>query len=346
MVYVLDTNAFYYAAGISSFTYNVEKLRKLVAENDTFLSTTSLYEFIIKNRNNLSIIQKGGRFIFDNNIKIASNIFNPLPSNHSLDLQNYSETQLNSLCDVILENKIDIESRYTSFILNFCLFSGFYFYAFPSPQEPSKACFHIFEALYKMLSPMNIEAFKQVFTDGYQTNDCENYVRNYFYNLLEYELVQSIPYIEKAKLVPDDTDTVDISDWLSSDDFENAFKDTAAALHKKTSTQYLQQLGIKYKKGNNDPYLTKHISAISGLVNKRIPYPALQDYYYDTLENIVTNGAALRKNDFLDALIMCNIQNKHILITYDNGVIKRMEKRKEQYPKYQESLDIICELKA
>ena len=345
-MYVLDTNAFYYAAGISSFTYDVEKLRKLVAENDTFISTTSLYEFIIKNRNNLSLIQKGGKFIVDNNIRIASNIFNPLPSGRSLDLQNYSEAQLNILCDEIFENKIDIESRYTSLLLNVCLFSGYYFYAFPSPQEPSKACFLIFEALYKILSPMNIEAFKQVFTDGYQTDDCENYVKNAFYNLLEFELVQSIPYIEKAKHVPEDADTVDISEWFDSDEFKNAFNDTFAALQKKSSTQYLQQLGVKYKKVNNDPYLTKHITAISGLVNKKIPFPALQDYYYDTLENIVTNGAALWKNDFLDALIMCNIQDEHILITYDTGVIKRMEKRKEQYPKYQESLDIICDLKA
>ena len=345
-MYVLDTKAFYYAAGISSCTYNVDKLRKLVAENDTFVSSTSLFEFIVKNRNNLSLIQKGGRYISDNNIIIASNIFNPLPSDLSLDLQNYSETQLISLCDAILENKIDIESRYTSLLLNFCLFSGYYFYAFPSPKEPGSACYRIFEALYKMLSSINIEVFKQVYTDGYQTDDCENYVRNSFYNLLEYELIQSIPYIEKAKLIPEDGDTVDISDWISSDDFKNAFNDTAAALQKKTSTQYLQQLGIKYKKGNNDPYLTKHISAISGLVNKRIPFPALQDYYYDTLEKIVISGAALWKNDFLDALIMCNIQNEHILITYDNGVIKRMEKRKEQYLKYQESLAVITKLKS
>lgn len=59
----------------------------------------------------------------------------------------------------------------------------------------------------------------------------------------------------------------------------------------------------------------------------------------------MTKGAALWKNDFLDALILCNIQDQHILITYDSGVIKRMERRKAEYPKYQESISVINELK-
>ena len=46
-MYVLDTNAFYYAAGISECTYDVEKLQKLVDENEVFISSTSLFEFLI-----------------------------------------------------------------------------------------------------------------------------------------------------------------------------------------------------------------------------------------------------------------------------------------------------------
>ena len=45
-MYVLDTNAFYYAAGISECTYDVKKLRKLIKGNEVFLSTTSLFEFL------------------------------------------------------------------------------------------------------------------------------------------------------------------------------------------------------------------------------------------------------------------------------------------------------------
>ena len=69
------------------------------------------------------------------------------------------------------------------------------------------------------------------------------------------------------------------------------------------------------------------------------------DYFYDTLVEIMTKGAALWKNDLLDAIILCNVQDLHIMITYDNGVIKRMEKRKAEYPKYLESVNAIYDLK-
>ena len=39
-MYVLDTNAFYYAAEISEFTYDKEKLKVLISSNDTFISST------------------------------------------------------------------------------------------------------------------------------------------------------------------------------------------------------------------------------------------------------------------------------------------------------------------
>ena len=47
-MYVLDTNAFYYASEISEFTYNKEKLKELIRSNDTFISSTSFFEFLVK----------------------------------------------------------------------------------------------------------------------------------------------------------------------------------------------------------------------------------------------------------------------------------------------------------
>lgn len=62
--------------------------------------------------------------------------------------------------------------------------------------------------------------------------------------------------------------------------------------------------------------------------------------------NILVHGAALWKNDLLDAIILCNLQEEHQLITYDKGVIKRMEQRKSEYNKYGESLAVIKQLKS
>jgi hypothetical protein len=62
---------------------------------------------------------------------------------------------------------------------------------------------------------------------------------------------------------------------------------------------------------------------------------------YDSLWNwIKENGI-----DSFNAIILCNVQDLHVMITYDKSVIKRMEGRKAEYPKYQESIDVINELK-
>ena len=92
-------------------------------------------------------------------------------------------------------------------------------------------------------------------------------------------------------------------------------------------------------------YQISKIYGLSAIFDKKIKFEALQDYFYDTLVKIHVSGAALWKNDFLDAVILCNLQNDHVLITFDNGVIERMEKRKSEYPKYQESINVINMLK-
>ena len=91
--------------------------------------------------------------------------------------------------------------------------------------------------------------------------------------------------------------------------------------------------------------MKNHISKLKSIFDKKVKLTALQDYYYDTLVGIMTKGAALWKNDLLDAIILCNVQDLHVMITYDNGVIKRMEKRKSEYPKYLESINVINTLK-
>lgn len=183
-MYVLDTNAFYYAAGISECTYDVEKLQKLVDENEVFISSTSLFEFLIKFRNDIQTIHKGGKYLWEKKIKLAGNVINPLPNNFTGDIINLTESELQTLCSNILENKIDAESRFISILFDMCLFSGFYFSAMSDGVEPSGFCFEVFEKAFRMFANINLEVFVDIFTEGYKTDDCENYVRNCFYNLL------------------------------------------------------------------------------------------------------------------------------------------------------------------
>jgi len=279
-MYVLDTNAFYYAAGISAFTYDLSKLQKLIESNRVFISSTSLFEFIIKYRNNIEIIKKGIRYLQKNNIKIVGNSINPISKHFEYDLEKLTEEQLYQLCEEILENKIDKESRFITLLFDMCLFSGYYFSAMSSGKEPSSFCNYITSLVCKMFGESNLNVFVDVFTEGYKTDDCENYVRNCFYNLLAFELEKGIPFIERAKAVIDEKENFDIDEWLPSEIYADDTETLNNRIKRKTSTVYLQRLAITYWKANNDPELKKHIQKIKNIFDKKIAYPSLQDNYY------------------------------------------------------------------
>lgn len=344
-MYVLDTNAFYYAAGISEFSYDVEKLRALIKNNECFISSTSLFEFLIKYQSDLKTIHKGGKYLFDNNIIIAGNVINPLPENFVGDIRDISKEELDKLCLEILENKIDVESRFISLLFDMCLFSGYYFILMKDGKEPSGVSCVVMEKIYKTFAGINLNVFMDIFKEGYETGDCENYVRNCFYNLLAFELEKGLPFIERSRELSDMDFIPDADEWISTEVYEGDTKKLSKKFARKTSTEYLHRLAVVYCKENNDPELKQHIQKIKTIFDKKVGLTALQDYYYDTLVDILNHGAALWKNDFLDALILCNVQDLHVMITYDNGVISRLNKRRKEYPKYAESIIAITDLK-
>ena len=345
VLYILDTNAFYYAAEISECTYDVQKLKKLIDNNEVFISSTTLFEFLIKYRNDITTVRKGGRFLWEKKIKIAGNVINPLPDYFNGDIINITEANLKKLCKDILVNKIDVESRIISILFDMCLFSGFYFSALSSGVEPTGFCYEVLVKVCGMFGSINLDVYVDIFTEGYKTDDCENYVRNCFYNLLAFELEKGIPFIERAKNIADNEVIPNADEWVSAEDYSRDTEKLNNKMNAKTSTAFLQRLAVTYWKKNNDPELKQHILKLKAIFDKKVKHVALQDYVYDTLVEIITHGAALWKNDLLDAIILCNVQDVHILVTYDNGVIKRMEKRKEEYPKYQESINVINTLK-
>lgn len=185
------------------------------------------------------------------------------------------ESELQTLCSNILENKIDAESRFISILFDICLFAGFYFSAMSDRVEPSGFCFEVFEKAFRMFANINLEVFVDVFTEGYKTDDCENYVRNCFYNLLAFELEKGIPFIERAKTVKDEDEIPDIDDWLSSEDYSHDTEKLSNKMKAKTSTAFLQRLAIKYWKSNNDPELKNHISKLKSIFDKKVKLTAL-----------------------------------------------------------------------
>ena len=340
-MYVLDTNAFYYAAEISEFTYSREKLQKFIRNHETVISTTSLFEFLVRHKDKIDIVQKGGEYLQKNNIKIASNVINPLPEHFVYDLANISQESLDVLCAEILENKIDVESRFTSILFDMCLLSGYYFTALSDGNEPCEYCFRALESVCRMFTPIVLDVFKELYTEGYATDDCENYIRGCFYNLLAFMLEKGIPFIEKAKAVKSEEEFRDADYWIPSEEYSHLTEQLSHRFQRQRSTEFLHRLSVIYWKHNNDAELRKHIARLRAIFDKKVAFPALQDYFYDTMVKILVCGGALYKNDLLDAIILCNTQNQHQLITFDGGVIERMRKREHENDVYKKSLITI-----
>ena len=344
-MYILDTNAFYYAAGFSNFSYDVERLQRFIDSNEIILSTTSLFEFFTKNRNNIDIIREGGKYLREKNIRIASNKINPLPTHFVDDIEHITLKQFQLLIPEILKNKIDVESRFTALLFDLCVFAGYYFIAMSDGKEPCEYCFASLQHIYKILSSTVLNTFQTYYTEGYSTNNCETYLRDKFYSYLSTMLELGIPFIEKAKMVKSDEDYLNVDGWFSSEYYSKQSEIIASKINKKTSISYLHRLGVAYKKSNNDPELKTFIQNVESRYNKRITLQALREYYYDTLYNILVCSAALHKNDLLDAIILCNTQDGHKLITYDTNMIKRMERYQYNSLIYKESLKTISDLK-
>jgi len=110
---------------------------------------------------------------------------------------NITQNELNELCHKILANKIDIESRLITILFDMCLLSGYYFSAMSSGKEPSSFCFEVLEKVSRMFTEINLEVLVNIFTEAYKTVDCENFIRDSFYNLLSFELEKDLDDEEK-----------------------------------------------------------------------------------------------------------------------------------------------------
>lgn len=157
-------------------------------------------------------------------------------------------------------------------------------------------------------------------------------------------LEKGIPFIEKSKNIQTEEEFKNIDNWIPSEEYSNLTERLLQKFKKQRSTEFLHRLSVTYWKNNNDTELKKYIARLRKIFDKKVAFPALQDYFYDTLVKILVHGGALYKNDLLDAIILCNTQGCHQLITYDGGVITRMKKREHENDTYKNSLLTIEKL--
>ena len=74
--------------------YEMKKCGEFCFNKDNENIKFSILEFLIKYRNDIATVYKGGRYLWEKNIKLAGNVINTLPDGFSSDVMNITEADL------------------------------------------------------------------------------------------------------------------------------------------------------------------------------------------------------------------------------------------------------------
>ena len=302
-----------------------------------------MHEFLVKYRSNPDVIKKGLQFLADNQITTAFNKYFPKPMELEFIIVDMTVEELNTYVDSILLEKIDVESRFASIIFISCFFSGAAFSAAKDIGGTMTALStEVIVRAVKTVSQNNLDTFKSIFTEGYKTNNCENYVRHAFYYLLAFYFQALIPICEAAK-------TADVNctfeEFMDSHNWNELSENLSMKIAKSdTPTEYLSKIARNYWRESRDAHLKDFLRSYAKSICKTIPDDSLQEYIIDIVENCCIRGGAFRKNDILDALILCNLLESNTIITFDKGSRAHMEKHRAARKMYDASLKLIATL--
>ena len=340
----LDTNAFYYAANLSNGPCCVNKLQKVISEQEVSISSVSFFEFVLRFRNDIEAIHKGGVFLIENNVKIGFSKYYPKPQYMPLDWDIISEQELKLFIEGILENKIDIEGRFSSIFFSVCLVIIADFMV-RSENEEGDGVFYInvFKAITNTMSQIDIKVFKAMLSEGYRTDDCENFVRKAFDDYMEFWLQFILPMLEAANEV----DTYEEYEMLENEsDWDTISECISKKINREITTmKFVQKKAKNYWKKTGDDHLKNFLSNLESAFGNLLKEEALQEYFIDIMGAFLLEGASFWKNDILDAMIMSHLSIEDTLITFDNGAIKHMRKYAPIRETYKRSLELIDELK-
>lgn len=345
MIY-LDTNTLYYACGISEHTQcNTDQLNEIIAGNDVAISIATMYEFVLKWRNNINQIHKIGAFLGTNNIKVFENPYYQLPEKFPLGWNVISETDKEIFVRQILPNKIEVEARLAAIVFSICFISIADFIVQDEHRGTiGEYYMDVFHQMMNMMREADIAVFKNILEEGYTTEDCENYLRKAFDNYMEFWLSCFVPILKTAAEADSYEKYMELE---TSTDWKALSENISKKINRnQTTMEFIKKRARQHWKNIGDDQLMSYLGDIRKSIDKKISHESMQEYLADIIANILLNGSSFWKNDIIDAVIMSHIRNAgDILITFDKGAINHMEMYKKDYNIYEASLQMINQLK-
>lgn len=343
-MYALDTNVLYYLTGLSTYpsAVNSSRLVKLIDGGECCVTSTSFFEFICNKKNGVKELRDLIELFIKHDIKVANVALEPLPEWFEWDIDSIDDGMLDDLRTFAVNNKIELESKYACAQLTVCVLLGLYFYLdWQLKGDWSVAGIACF---MRKCTSLNESLVKNVFVEGYASNDCERCVKRNLESILGEELATGIAVMEAVEQHDGEQD-FNIVKWVESTEFNLSFcRAKGLIAHSQSAYDFLRKLASHYKTNHGEDAYRSFLDGVYDIFIGKAQTAELGDCLRRTMKRIVEDGGKYRKNDLLDALILSVIDQVDAVITFDSGFRKIIEGMANENDKYARSVSLIASL--
>lgn len=347
MKVLLDTNSLYYSSRVSvNEDIDLDKLLHIINRcENCYISSATVLEMIYRYRSRPKELRKIGLYIKNHNIKLLQieNLeFNDFELNYFASI---TQSKLNRILESAIVKRLKIESMYTCAILDIMVASYFYYNIIDNGKEPSVQFSSIFEKMITIINEINHRIVFEEYHTGYFCGDCENHIRRTFYGLVNYSIHYYTPLMEPFIHLNNASEVDEVIanfDWAGVE--KNSKIIAKKISRKETPVKYLKSYFCQSRNNENLESINEYLEKYIYPNTQRIEVYSVRSFINEQVESMIKFGTAFSKNDILDRLILAELGNDMVLITFDEGIKAYMENNTDYSEAYLSSLIVISEL--
>jgi PIN domain nuclease of toxin-antitoxin system len=329
---VIDTNVLYSWVKIfENDKLTSKRIELLTDNNELYITTTSILEFIVKHRQNLDQVKKCLEPLFLNKLKIISIGFTPISNEHISKI--YFSRNLADCSDIIdqlFNLKIEKETEFLRFFFIIVVVGSIDMFLKESSVTPGTTQYNSLiqhsVALIESNSDFLYQDIYKHLLQGYDENKIDPIIKKYFSEMLflflylwksNYYLVKNnsslkdvlkLDTISKNKIIEEiliDKDNEAMKEYLNMNiSTLSIFK---SKKYKEIITEYVNSFGEQLK---DDKRFTE----------------ATTEYIAIKLNKYFSAGKKMEKNDCLDFLILYSLYlEEFFILTLDKDMINILE---------------------
>lgn len=214
---------------------NMLKLKTVIQEysGTVAISSISLWEILLHYRNRAKSIRRLSTFMRCNHIRIYNDRYIAVPNGEKYDFTQIRQKELKQFISQIMPRKIYVESHFACVVYLLTIFAITYFDVFPQTASANDNIFQLLSSVFSVERDLSVRFFEEIYTNGYQTDDCENYVRGAFQQILQLTIPSTISLLKELADITEDEDLKTRLNNMSREKWNNETLKIAKAIKKR-----------------------------------------------------------------------------------------------------------------